>query len=71
MYKIFGNVYGYEITPITMLHIYGKVLTFSGQKCDFKIILGTYDREKSTICARLLLNLLSLLQKSDTMCNIA
>ena len=38
----------YEMTPIIMLHIYGKILKFSHQKCNFKVMLMSYDKQKLT-----------------------
>ena len=34
----------YEITPIIKPHIYDKMLTFSHQKCDSKVMLMSYDK---------------------------
>ena len=45
-----------------MLRLYGKILAFSHEKCDFKVILA-----ESNICAPILQKLLNLLQRRDKM----
>ena len=54
----------------TKSHIYGKILAYSHQKCDFKVILMQYDLTiESNIRAPVLSIPLSSLQIRDKMLN--
>ena len=53
------------MTLITMPQIYGNILMFSCQKMQFEVILVSYEKIESNICAPVLLNLLNSLRKKD------
>ena len=53
------------MTSITMLHTLCQISMFSHQKCDFKVILMSFDKIETNTHAPILMNLLNMLQRSD------